>query len=242
LVFSARQINFWRDQSCVLKELAAEISGRKGCAPDTLVSFAKRDSGKIRGALDFHLRDIGHQRRKMVMKIRSIITYTSTIAALVGLPLLSQRVEAAPMPFLGQVSIQFGHSQPQPPPETQPAPEAQYQPNWNDDQRRELRHVFYQLEHATGDYEGHRNNAMHEIRHAGEAMGMDLHGPGYARQWEGSPDYGAYDRQPESQEWSDNTLRRCRDRLSNLADSTGEPVRHHLREAAHELDKALDAR
>jgi hypothetical protein len=172
------------------------------------------------------------------MKIRTIITYTSAVATLAGMPFLTQSVQAGPMPVLGQVSIQFGHQQPQP--QYQPSPQSQYQPNWNDDQRRELRHIFYQLEHANKDYQGHRDNALREIRHAGEAMGMDLHGPGYDRQWQGSPGYGGYgQQQTESQEWSNDTLRRCRDRLRELARNTEDPVRHQLFDAVHELDMAL---
>lgn len=165
------------------------------------------------------------------MKIRSIVGYTSTLAVLAGLPLLPLSTQAAPM--LGQVSIQFGHPQ-------QPPPPAQYQPNWNDDQKRELRHIYYRLEHANQQYDGHKAAALREIRHAGEAMGMDLHGQGYSQQWEGSQGYGGYNQQTQSQEWSDNALRHSRDRLKELAESTQDPVRHHLFDAVHELDRALE--
>jgi hypothetical protein len=134
------------------------------------------------------------------------------------------------MPVLGQVSIQFGRPQPQ------------YQSSWSDDQRRELRHIYYRLEHANRDYDGHKENALREIRRAAEAMGMDLHGEGYARQWQGSEGYGGYRHEAESQEWSDNALRRAHDRLRDLAESTQDPVRHHLFDAVHELDRALEGR
>lgn len=165
------------------------------------------------------------------MKIRSIITYTSTMAAIAGLPFLTQSAKAGPTPLLGQVSIQFGHPN-QPPPQ-------QYQSNWSDDQKRELRHIYYRLEHANKDYQGHRADALREIRHAAEQMGMDLHGQGYAQEWQGSQGYGGYNQQTESQEWSDNALRHARDRLSDLANSTQDPVRHDLKEAVHHLDMAL---
>src|SRR5579884_482428 len=160
------------------------------------------------------------------MKIRTIINYTSTVAAIAGLPLLAPSVKAAPTPLLGQISIHLGNNQPPPP--------SQYQPSWSDDQRRELRHIYYRLEHANKDYEGHRSDALREIRRAAEQMGMDLHGQGYAREWEGSQGYGGYNQQTESQEWSDNTLRHARERLRELAESTQDPVRHHLFEAVHD--------
>ena len=164
------------------------------------------------------------------MKIRKIIGYTSTIAAVAGMPFLAQRVQAGPVPVLGQVSIQLGRPQPPPP---------QYQPNWSEDQRRELRHIYYRLEHANKDYDGHLANAQREIRRAAEAMGMDLHGSGYSQQWQGSPNYGGYGQHPESQEWSDNILQRAHDRLRDLANSTQDPVRRHLYDAVHQLDLAL---
>ena len=164
------------------------------------------------------------------MKIRTIFSYTSTVAALAGMPFLAQRVQAGPIPLLGQVSVRFG------------APQSRYQPNWSDDQRKELRYIFYQLEHANQNYLGHRANAMREIQRAGEAMGMDPHGPGYAPQWQGSPDYYGGYVQPERQDWSDNNLRRCRERLMALANTTQDPVRRHLFKAVHELDRALRVR
>ena len=166
------------------------------------------------------------------MKFRSFGSYTSTLAALAGMPLLVQSAPTTPTPTLGQSSVDFDqHSDYRP---------AGYQSNWNDDQRRELRHIFYQLEHANRNYEGHRANAVNEIRRASDEMGMDLHGTGYSMQWQGSPNYGGYDRQTETTAWSDNSLRRCQDRLRDLANSTQDPVRHHLYNAIHELDRALD--
>lgn len=172
------------------------------------------------------------------MKILKIITYTSTVAVLTGMPFLTQRVHAGPMPVLGQISIQLGRPQ-----QPAPPPPPQYQSNWNDDQKRELRHIYYRLEHANADYEGHRANALREIRHAAEAMGMDLHGSGYAQQWQGSPNYGGYSQQTESQEWSDNALRHSRDRLRELANGIqDDQIRHRLFDAVHELDRALEVR
>jgi hypothetical protein len=181
------------------------------------------------------------------MKIRGFITYASTVAALGGGLFLAQRVQAGPM--LGQVSIHLGHEQqqPQPPP---PPPQYQqqqprYQPNWNDDQKRELRHIYYRLEHATEGYGGHRENALREIRNAAEIMGMDLRGSGYAQQWQGSPNYGGYGQygqQPQSEEFSEDAIHRAHDRLIDLARNTGDPVRRHLVDAARELDMALLAR
>ena len=180
------------------------------------------------------------------MRIRRIITYASTVAALGSVFFVAQRAE-------GQVSIQFGHQEQQQPRYEQQQPQ-QYQSNWNDDQRRELRHIYYRLEHATQGFGGHRDNALREIRRAAEQMGMDLHGSGYARQWQGSPGYGGYGQQPQggygqqygqqpqSEEFSEDAIRRAHDRLIDLARNTGDPVRHHLVDAARELDMALLAR
>jgi len=168
------------------------------------------------------------------MKFSSMVSYTSALAALASMPLLTQSIQAGPNPILAQVPAYLGD---------QPRPErTDYHSNWSDDQRRELRHIFYRLEHANRDYEGHKANALHEIQEAAEAMGMDLHGSGYAQQWEGTRGYGGYDQQTENQAWSDDTLRRCEDRLKDLANDTQDPVRHDLFEAAHELDRALDSR
>lgn len=167
------------------------------------------------------------------MKIRTIISSATMVAALAGVPLLAPSLQAGPM--LGQVSIQFGRDRDERP------PPPRYQPSWSEDQRRELRHIFFRLEHANRDYDGHRASAMREIREAAEAMGFDLHGAGYAAQWQGSPTYGGYG-EGQSQEWSDNVLRRSRDRLSELANTTEQPVRHELYEAVRELDRALEVR
>jgi hypothetical protein len=161
------------------------------------------------------------------MKIRRIISYASIVAALAGVS----------FPVLGQVSIQFGHEQQQP--RYQQPPPPRYQPNWNDDQKRELRHIYYRLEHANQSFDGYRENALREIRTAAEIMGMDLRGSGYSQQWQGSQGYGGYGQQPQSEEFSEQTLHRAHDRLIDLARNTGDPVRHHLVDAAHELDMAL---
>lgn len=166
------------------------------------------------------------------MKIRSIVSYTSTVAALAGMPFLVQRVQARPIPMSAQIpTVQFGNQQEQP----------QEQSSWNDDQKRELRHIYYRLEHASGDYEGHRSNALHEIRRAADEMGMDLHGSGYTMQSEGSQGYGEYGQQPERQELSGDALQRTHDRLRDLANSAEDPVRQHLFNAAHELNMAARA-
>lgn len=154
------------------------------------------------------------------MKLRSIIAYGAGLAAITGLPFIAQQASAAPTPMLGQVSIQFGGGHPQ--------PEAM---NWNDDQRRELRHIYWQLEHADRDYDGHRGRALEQIRHAAEDMGIDLHGEGYAQN---------FGNEPEHQGWSDHVLRRDRDRLAELADNADGHAQEHLREAIHQLDRALE--
>jgi hypothetical protein len=167
------------------------------------------------------------EERRSYMKIRRIISYATIVAAFAGVS----------FPVLGQVSIQFGHEQQPPPPQYQQQP--RYQSNWNDDQKRELRHIYYRLEHASQSFDGYRENALREIRTAAELMGMDLRGSGYAQQWQGSQSYGGYGQQPQSEESSEQTLHRAHDRLIDLAHNTGDPVRRHLVDAAHELDMAL---
>jgi hypothetical protein len=174
------------------------------------------------------------EERRAIMKIQRMISYASIVAALAGVS----------FPVLGQVSIQFGHEQQQqpiPPPPQQYQQQPRYQSNWNDDQKRELRHIYYRLEHAAQGqgFDGYRENALREIRTAAEIMGMDLRGSGYAHQWQGSQGYGGYGQQPQSEESSEQTLHRAHDRLIELARNTGDPVRRHLVDAAHELDKAL---
>ncbi len=153
--------------------------------------------------------------------MKPIVRYVS-LAAIAALPL------ATVTTAFGQVALPLGAM-----------PQSQHvEQSWSDDQRQELRHVFNQLEATRADYGGHRQRAMFEIRRAAEAMGMELEG--YSQSYEGSG-YGPND-QPESQHFSDRTLRRDREKLMDLADRTSEPISHHLREAAHELDRALDTR
>jgi hypothetical protein len=94
---------------------------------------------------------------------------------------------------------------------------------FGDDQRRELRAIYFRLENVDRDYHGHRRAAIEEIRQAAEIMGMDLHGHG----------------EPEREEWSDHRLHETRDRIADLAERSHGPEREHLREAAHQLDLAL---
>jgi len=160
------------------------------------------------------------------MRKNSIATCVSTFAAIAGLPLLAQHAAAAPSSgVLGQISIHFGHDHDQAPPPPQPAPMG-----FGDDQRHELRHIYWQLEHANHDYNGHRQEAVDQIRRAAEIMGMDLHGEGY--------DSGHGD---QPQHWSDHQLREARDRLADLSGRTGGREHEHLDRAVHELDRALDS-
>jgi hypothetical protein len=153
-------------------------------------------------------------------KNRSIALYVSTIAAVAALPLLAQPAAASPASgMLGQISIHIGGDHPQP----QPV-------GWNDDQRRELRHVYWELEHADRDYNGHRHEAMDQIHKAAEIMGMDLHGDGYGEA------HGA-----EPMRWSDHKLREARDKLADLVANTSGHEHEHLDRAVHELDHALEA-
>ncbi len=159
------------------------------------------------------------------MRKHSIATIVSTVAAMAGLPLLAQQATAAPSSgILGQISIHFGHDNPPPP---APAPMG-----WGDDQRHELRHVYWELEHADRDYDGHRHEAIEQIRKAAEVLGMDLHGEGY----------GAGEGEGEPQHWSDHRLREARDKLADLSNRSAGREHDHLDRAVHELDRALESR
>ena len=95
---------------------------------------------------------------------------------------------------------------------------------WETVRIEKLRHAYYLLDHADGDYHGHRIEAMHAIKKAAEVLGVDIKGGGHAEeaQWE-----------------SDRKLREARRILMELADQTGSHEQPHIHRAIKELDRAL---
>ena len=95
---------------------------------------------------------------------------------------------------------------------------------FNEAQRENLRHAYYLVEHAKGDYAGHREKALHAMREASLAfVHLDL-------KWKPS-------NETESQWKSDKQLQEARRLLKEmLIPKTEQPNLHH---AIKELDEAL---
>ena len=109
-----------------------------------------------------------------------------------------------------------GESFAQPPP---------FQPiTWEQYKIEKLEHAYHLLEHADGDYGGHRVEAMHAIKKAAEILGVELHGKAHAE---------------ESQWKSDRRLHEARHLLEDLADETSGKEQAHVHRAIKEIDKAL---
>jgi len=162
------------------------------------------------------------------MKLRSILNYVSTIAVAAGLPLGFSTAHAAAAPLAtdpGQ-TLQFAQIQIQIPGPASPA-----RIEWGDEKRRKLRHAYWILEHAKGDYHGHRGAAMEHIRKAADILGMELHGDGYAE--------GPHS---ESQAASDDRLLMAKHILEDVAGESGGREHEHLHIAIRELDHALEVR
>jgi hypothetical protein len=98
---------------------------------------------------------------------------------------------------------------------------------WEEAKRRKLRQAYWLLEQGSHDYKGHRAEAMEHIRKAGEIIGMDLHGDGYAG-----------DKQVDS----DERLRMARRDLKDVVEETGGREHEHIRIAIKEIDRALEVR
>lgn len=95
---------------------------------------------------------------------------------------------------------------------------------WAEEKVEKLRHAYYLLDHADGDYGGHRVAAMHSIKKAAELLGVEIKGGGHAE---------------ESQWASDRKLREAKRLMEELLDKTGGKEQQHVRRAIKELDKAL---
>ncbi len=98
---------------------------------------------------------------------------------------------------------------------------------WEEEKIEKLRHAYYLLDHAKGDYAGHRLEAMHSIKRAAGILGVELKGGGH---------------EGESQWASDRKLREARRLMSELVAETGGKEQEHVHRAVKELDKALATR
>ena len=95
---------------------------------------------------------------------------------------------------------------------------------WEQARIEKLRRAYYLLEHADGDYNGHRVAAMRSIKKAAEVLGVELNWKGHG----------------EENQWkSDRRLREARNVLGELSDETKGKEQPHVHRAIKELDKAL---
>ena len=147
------------------------------------------------------------------MKIQYFSNYASVAALAVLLPLtmLSSRAATAPATLDANNSA-LQQAQPQ-------------RLGWEEAKKHKLRTAYWLIEHADRDYDGHRKAALKEVKKAGDIIGMDLHGEGYA----GEP------------KWESNRrLIEARRLLKEVRLETGGGEEHkHLRNAIHEIDVAL---
>lgn len=148
------------------------------------------------------------------MNCHKIANYLSTVALAIGLPMGLSTAHASPVSNLPLFAQVDIHV---------PGIHIEF----GEDRRKQLRHAYWLLEQSDRDYHGHRMAAMEEVRKAAHGLGMDLHGEGYGG---------------EKLHWSDKHLREARDILDDLARHSGGHERDHLREAVHQLDRALEVR
>jgi hypothetical protein len=95
---------------------------------------------------------------------------------------------------------------------------------WEQTRIEKLEHAYRLLEHADGDYGGHRVAAMHAIKKAAETLGVELHGKAHAE---------------ESQWKSDRRLHEARHLLEDLVVEARGKEQPHIHRAIKEIDKAL---
>jgi len=94
---------------------------------------------------------------------------------------------------------------------------------WEQTKIEKLQHAYHLLEHADGDYGGHRDLAMKSIMKAAAVLGVDLIGREHAE---------------ESQWKSDRRLHEAKRLLQDLISDYGKE-QPHIHRAIKELDKAL---
>jgi hypothetical protein len=104
----------------------------------------------------------------------------------------------------------------------QPAPFQQI--TWEQYKIDKLEHAYRLLEHAREDYGGHRLEALHAVKKAAEALGVEFHGKDHAE---------------ESQWQSDRRLREAKHLLKDLVVEGKGIEQPHIRRAIKEIDKAL---
>lgn len=99
---------------------------------------------------------------------------------------------------------------------------------WDRYKIEKLQHAYTLLEHADGDYAGHREAAMRSIKEAAGILGVDL--------------TGLKEHAEESQWKSDKRLGEARRLLKELVIQGHGDEQPHVRRAIKELDKALATR
>jgi hypothetical protein len=95
---------------------------------------------------------------------------------------------------------------------------------WEQYKIEKLEHAYHLLEHADGDYGGHRVEAMHAIKKAAETLGVELHGKAHAE---------------ESQWKSDRRLHEAKHLLEDLVVAGKGIEQPHIHRAIKEINKAL---
>lgn len=99
--------------------------------------------------------------------------------------------------------------------------------DWEQAKIDQLRHAYHLLEHADGDYGGHREAAMKALKRAAEAVHTELH-------W--TP-------RGEEMQWkSDKKMREARRLLKELVVEGHGKEQPNIHEAIREIDKALTVR
>lgn len=146
------------------------------------------------------------------MKIRFLLIPLVAGAALALLSCGISNGHAASATFIQNAGDSFA----QPPPFQQIT--------WEQTKIEKLEHAYHLLEHADGDYGGHRVAAMHAIKKAAETLGVELHGKAHAE---------------ESQWKSDRRLHEARHLLEGLVVEARGKEQPHIHRAIKELEKAL---
>jgi hypothetical protein len=99
--------------------------------------------------------------------------------------------------------------------------------SWEHEKIEKLQHAYHLLEHADGDYAGHKEEAKKSIRKAAEVLGVDLHGKEH----------------PEESQWkSDRHLREARRILKELIFEGNGVEQPHIHKAIKEIDRALETK
>jgi hypothetical protein len=98
------------------------------------------------------------------------------------------------------------------------------QVGWEQYKIDKLEHAYHLLEHAKGDYSGHRLEALHAIKKAGEVLGVEFHGKDHAE---------------ESQWESDKRMREARHLLEDLIVEGKGAEQPHIHRAIKEINKAI---